>query len=93
MEALNIDYEQFELGYFMPNWSKIIDQGGLRMWGLARIKSSSDNAYKNLTHFVFQNLIGMEYTFEEPTFTKQKVQETGMASRKMYEMEIIFLAN
>jgi hypothetical protein len=35
----------------------------------------------------------MEYTFEEPTFTKQKVQETGMASRKMYEMEIIFLAN
>jgi len=92
MEALNIDYEQFELGYFMPNWSKIIDQGGLRMWGLARIKSSSDNAYKNLTHFVFQNLIGIEYTFEEPTFIKQKVQETGMASRKMYEMEIIFLA-
>ena len=35
----------------------------------------------------------MEYTFEEPTFTKQKVQETGMASRKIYEMEIIFLAN
>jgi hypothetical protein len=38
----------------------------------------------------------MEYTFEEPTFIEQKVQEMGMASRKMYdmaEMEIIFLAN
>jgi|TARA_B110000259_G_scaffold35522_1_gene39838 hypothetical protein len=96
MEALNEDYEQFELGFFMPIWSKIIEQGGLRMWGLARVKSSSDNSYKNLTHFVFQNPTGMEYTFEEPTFIEQKVQEMGMASRKMYdmaEMEIIFLAN
>ena len=38
----------------------------------------------------------MEYTFDESTFIEQKVQEMGVASRKMYEMaemEIIFLAN
>ncbi|MGY8792353.1 MAG: hypothetical protein ACKVI9_01655, partial [Gammaproteobacteria bacterium] len=96
MEALNDDYEQFELEFFMPMWRKIIEKGGLRMWGLARVKSSSDNAYKNLTHFVFQNPTGMEYTFDESTFIEQKVQEMGVASRKMYEMaemEIIFLAN
>jgi hypothetical protein len=96
MEQLNDDYEKFELGFYMPMWSKIIEKGGLKMWGLTRVKSSSDNAYKNLTHFVFQNTTDMEYTFDEFKFIEQKVHEIGVASRKMYdmaEMEINFLAN
>ena len=58
MEALNEDYENFELEFFMPRWKKVVDEGGLRMWGLAKVLSSSDNAYKNLTHFVFKNPTG-----------------------------------
>ena len=96
MEALNEDYEKFELEYFLPMWQKLINSGGLRMWGLAKVVSSSDDAFKNLTHFVFQNRTGMELVFEEETFLDSKLLQLGLDSRKMYdaaELEIIHIEN
>ena len=96
MEALNEDYEKFEMEYFMPNWQKVINSGGLRMWGLTKVVSSNDNAFKNLTHFVFQNKTGAEIIYEEESFLDSKLLELGMESRKMYdsaELEIIYLEN
>ena len=37
MEALNEDYENFELEYFMPRWEKVVDEGGLRIKGLTKV--------------------------------------------------------
>ena len=96
MEALNEDYEKFEMEYFMPNWQKVINSGGLRMWGLTKVVSSNDTAFKNLTHFVFQNKTGTEIIYEEESFLDSKLLELGMESRKMYdsaELEIIYLEN
>lgn len=96
MEALNEDYEKFELEYFLPMWQKLINSGGLRMWGLAKVVSSSANAFKNLTHFVFQNRTGVELVFEEETFLDSKLLQLGLDSRKMYdaaELEIIHIEN
>ena len=96
MEALNEDYENFEMEYFMPRWEKIVDEGGLRMWGLTKVLSSSDNAYKNLTHFVFKNPTGLPIKFGTNSFLDTKLQEMGSESRKMYNgaiLEIIHIEN
>ena len=77
----------------MPNWQKVINSGGLRMWGLTKVVSSNDTAFKNLTHFVFQNKTGTEIIYEEESFLDSKLLELGMESRKMYdsaELEIIY---
>ena len=81
MEALNEDYENFELEYFMPRWEKVVDEGGLRMWA-TKVLSSSDNAYKNLTHFVFKNPTGAPIKFGTNSFLDSKLQEMGTNSRK-----------
>ena len=96
MEALNEDYENFELEYFMPRWEKVVDEGGLRMWGLTKVISSNDNAYKNLTHFVFKNPTGAPIKFGTNSFIDSKLQEMGTKSRKMFNgatMEIIHIEN
>ena len=96
MEALNEDYENFELEFFMPRWEKVVDEGGLRMWGLAKVLSSSDNAYKNLTHFVFKNPTGSPIKFGENSFLDSKLQEMGMQSRKGFNgatLEVIHIEN
>ena len=96
MEALNEDYENFELEYFMPRWEKVVDEGGLRMWGLTKVISSNDNAYKNLTHFVFKNPTGAPIRFGTNSFIDSKLQEMGTKSRKMFNgatMEIIHIEN
>ena len=96
MEALNEDYENFELEYFMPRWEKVVDEGGLRMWGLTKVLSSSDNAYKNLTHFVFKNPTGAPIKFGTNSFLDSKLQEMGTNSRKMFNgatLEIIHIEN
>jgi hypothetical protein len=66
------------------------------MWGLTKVVSSSADAFKNLTHFVFQNRTGMELVFEEETFLDSKLLQLGLDSRKMYdtaELEIIHIEN
>jgi hypothetical protein len=96
MEALNEDYENFELEFFMPRWEKVVDEGGLRMWGLAKVLSSSDNAYKNLTHFVFKNPTGLPIKFGENSFLDSKLQEMGIQSRKGFNgasLEIVHIEN
>ena len=96
MEALNEDYENFELEFFMPRWEKVVDEGGLRMWGLTKVLSSSDNAYKNLTHFVFKNPTGLPIKFGENSFLDSKLQEMGIQSRKGYNgatLEILHIEN
>lgn len=96
MEALNEDYESFELEFFKPRWQKVIDNGGLRMWGFAKVISSNDNAYKNLTHFVFKNPTGLPISFDENSFLDSKLEAMGMKSRKIYNgatMEIIHIVN
>ena len=66
------------------------------MWGLAKVVSSSANAFKNLTHLVFQNRTGVDLVFEEETFLESKLLQLGLDSRKMYdaaELEIIHIEN
>jgi hypothetical protein len=51
------------------------------MWGLAKVVSSSANAFKNLTHLVFQNRTGVDLVFEEETFLESKLLQLGLDSR------------
>jgi len=51
------------------------------MWGLAKVVSSSANAFKNLTHLVFQNQTGVDLVFEEETFLESKLLQLGLDSR------------
>ena len=95
-KSLNEDYENFELEFFMPRWEKVVDEGGLRMWGLTKVLSSSDNAYKNLTHFVFKNPTGLPIKFGENSFLDSKLQEMGIQSRKGFNgasLEIVHIEN
>ena len=94
-EALNDEYEKYEMEVFRPMWEKMILEGSHKYWGFNKITSRSDNAYQNLTHIIFNSRTGVESKIETD-FTTQKAMDMGYKSRKGFDnavCEIIFLAD
>ena len=82
MEALNDDYVEFEKQYFREQ-----HKGNKYWWDLSEIVDRSDNAYKPITHTIFEinkenNGSGSEGT--EQTFTDKMMSKYGYASREMH---------
>lgn len=82
MEQLNEDYVDFETKHFAP-WHKKSDTR--LYWELNEIVDRTENAYKPVTHMVFEVLNpeksydGMEFSFAD-----QMLSKYGQASRKMH---------
>ena len=94
-EALNDEYEKYEMEVFRPMWEKRILEGSHKYWGFNKIIKRSDNAYQNLTHIIFNSGTGVESNIK-PDFATQKAMNMGYNSRKGFDnavCEIIFLAD
>ena len=94
MEQLNDDYVAFETKHFAP-WHQ---KSGTRLyWELNEIVDRTDNAYKPVTHTVFEiinpenpkgNAANTTYSFAEEMATKY-----GLESRKMHGSMQVKLVN
>ena len=94
-EALNDEYEKYEMEVFRPMWEKRILEGSHKYWGFNKITKRSDNAYQNLTHIIFNMPTDLKSNLKTD-FTTQKAMDTGYKSRKGFDnavCEIIFLAD
>jgi len=94
-EALNDEYEQYEMEVFRPMWEKRILEGSHKHWGFNKITKRSDNAYQNLTHIIFNIPTDLKSNLKTD-FTTQKAMDMGYNSRKGFDnavCEIIFLAD
>ena len=92
-EALNDEYEKYEMEVFRPMWEKRILEGSHKYWGFNKITKRSDNAYQNLTHIIFNMPTDLKSNLKTD-FTTQKAMDTGYKSRKGFDnavCEIIFL--
>ena len=83
MEQLNEDYVNFEINYFGPNHIK---NGSRVYWELNEIIDRSENAYKPVTHMIFEipNPDAPEINQDEISFTDKMMGKYGVASRKMH---------
>jgi len=82
MEALNDDYVEFEKQYFREQ-----HKGNKYWWDLSEIIDSSDNAYKPITHTIFEiNKDNNDPNSEgsEQSFTDKMMSKYGYASREMH---------
>jgi hypothetical protein len=82
MEALNDDYVEFEKQYFREQ-----HKGNKYWWDLSEIVDRSDNAYKPITHTIFEvNKENNGSTSEgsEQSFTEKMMSKYGYASREMH---------
>ena len=79
VEELNEDYVDFEKEYFRE-----AHKGNKYWWDLSEIIDRSENAYKPITHSIFE--INKEgYQPESPeSFTDKMMVKYGMASRKVH---------
>ena len=79
IEQLNEDYVDFEKEYFRE-----AHKGNKYWWDLSEIIDRSENAYKPITHSIFE--INKEgYQPESPeSFTDKMMVKYGMASRKVH---------
>ena len=94
-EALNDEYEQYEMEVFRPMWEERILEGSHKHWGFNKITKRSDNAYQNLTHIIFNIPTDLKSNLKTD-FTTQKAMDMGYKSRKGFDSaacEIIFLAD
>ena len=78
MEELNDDYVEFEKEYFKNQHS-----GRKYFWDFSEIKNRSENAYKPITHTIFEiNKVGLDAI--DDSFTNKMMTKYGMASREMH---------
>jgi len=80
IEQLNYDYVDFELNYFKP-WHEATSSR--LYWEVNEILSRSDNAYKPVTHTIFE-IVNPDVSSnnENLSFTDQMMIKYGVASRK-----------
>ena len=83
-EQLNEDYENFEMYHYRPMWEEMILTGAHKAWNFNRIIDRSENAYKNITHIIFNVKGTGNYQFKTD-FITTKLNEIGSASRKGYD--------
>ena len=84
-QALNDDYENYEMKYFKKLHEKRMEAGDLGWWEFNKVISRSDNENKDVTHFTMDVTLVDNYfqTYPEATeFSDQMMRKHGAASRK-----------
>ena len=83
-QALNDDYENFEMKFFKENHNKQIESGSRAWWEFNKVLNRSENANQEVTHFTM-DVIDKDYQWSndgEPSFTEQMMVKYGVASRE-----------
>ena len=87
IEQLNEDYENFETKWFKTRHNESILNGQRLAWYLNRISARSDNAYKPVSHIIFErfnpNPPG-NVSNPKPSFVDEMMSKHGTASRKIH---------
>ncbi len=86
MEQLNEDYERFETEYFQK-----AHQGNKMYWEFNKITDRSDNAYKPVTHNIFEVNKENSGQDQESSFVDEMMAKYGMASRTLHGWMVVEL--
>ena len=96
-QALNDDYENYEMKYFKKWHEKRMEAGELGWWEFNKVINRSENENQDVTHFTMDVALLDNYleTYEEVTeFTDQMLMKHGVQSRKRIigdELELKFV--
>ena len=96
-QALNDDYENYEMKYFKKRHEKRMDAGDLGWWEFNKVISRSDNENQDVTHFTMDIALIDNYmgSYPQPTkFSDQMLMKHGSESRKRIigdELELKFV--
>tara|TARA_B100000459_G_scaffold101270_1_gene57949 strand:- start:53 stop:826 length:774 start_codon:yes stop_codon:yes gene_type:complete len=84
-QALNDDYENYEMKFFKDWHEKRTNAGKQAWWEFNKVLSRSKNANQDVTHFTMDILKADTPNYEHPDsslFTHQMLVKNGVASRK-----------
>ena len=79
MEQLNEDYERFETEYFQNR-----HKGNKLYWEFNKITNRSDNAYKPVTHNIFEVNMENSGQDQESSFVDEMMGKYGASSRTLH---------
>ena len=86
MEQLNEDYERFETEYFQNR-----HQGNKLYWEFNKITNRSDNAYKPVTHNIFEVNMENSEQDQDSGFVDEMMVKYGSASRTLHGWMVVEL--
>ena len=86
MEQLNEDYERFETEYFQNR-----HQGNKLYWEFNKITNRSDNAYKPVTHNIFEVNMENSGQDQDSSFVDEMMGKYGSASRTLHGWMVVEL--
>lgn len=86
MEQLNEDYERFETEYFQNR-----HQGNKLYWEFNKITNRSDNAYKPVTHNIFEVNMENSGQDQDSSFVDEMMVKYGSASRTLHGWMVVEL--
>ena len=86
MEQLNEDYERFETEYFQQR-----HQGNKLYWEFNKIINRSDNAYKPVTHNIFEVNMENPDQNQDTSFVDEMMVKYGSASRTLHGWMVVEL--
>ena len=96
-QALNDDYENYEMKFFKKWHEKRMETGDLGWWEFNKVISRSDNENQDVTHFTMDIALIDNYmgSYPQPTkFSDQMLMKHGSESRKRIigdELELKFV--
>jgi hypothetical protein len=96
-QALNDDYENYEMKFFKKWHEKRMETGDLGWWEFNKVISRSDNENQDVTHFTMDIALIDNYmgSYQQPTeFSDQMLMKHGSESRKRIigdELELKFV--
>ena len=96
-QALNDDYENYEMKFFKKWHEKRMETGDLGWWEFNKVISRSDNENQDVTHFTMDIALIDNYmgSYPQPTeFSDQMLIKHGSESRKRIigdELELKFV--
>ena len=97
IEQLNEDYENYETKWYKEGHNKSILNGRRLAWYFNKIVDRSENAYKPISHVIFErfnpNPPEVNNNVQEPTFVQQMMWKHGSNSRKIHGGLILELVN
>ena len=86
MEQLNEDYERFETEYFQNR-----HKGNKLYWEFNKITNRSDNAYKPVTHNIFEVNMENSGQDQDSSFVDEMMVKYGSASRTLHGWMVVEL--
>ena len=86
MEQLNEDYERFETEYFQNR-----HKGNKLYWEFNKITNRSDNAYKPVTHNIFEVNMENPDQNQDTSFVDEMMVKYGSASRTLHGWMVVEL--